>query len=55
MRKRVFSQLLDRMLPLSLTTHTLRCIDKAGGARPNARQGLALGLRRLTRRCERRP
>ncbi len=32
-RKRVFSELLGRMLPLSLTTHTLRCIDKAGGAR----------------------
>lgn len=32
MRKRVFSELLGRMLPLSLTTHTLRCIDKAGGA-----------------------
>ena len=31
-RKRVFSELLGRMLPLSLTTHTLRCIDKAGGA-----------------------
>jgi large subunit ribosomal protein L28 len=31
-RKRVFSDLLNRMLPLSLTTHTLRCIDKAGGA-----------------------
>ena len=49
MRKRVFSQLLDRMLPLSLTTHTLRCIDKAGGALPNALRGLALGLQRLTR------
>ena len=32
-RKRVFSELLGHMVPLSLTTHTLRCIDKAGGAR----------------------
>ena len=31
-RKRVFSELLGHMVPLSLTTHTLRCIDKAGGA-----------------------
>ena len=37
-RKRVFSELLDCMLPLSLTTHTLRCIDKAGGAGPAPRQ-----------------
>jgi ribosomal protein L28 len=41
-RKRVFSQLLDCMLPLNLTTHTLRCIDKAGGAcRKAARRGIA--------------
>jgi len=46
-RKRVFSQLLDRMLPLSLTTHTLRCIDKAGGARPNAPRGLRLRVAAL--------
>jgi ribosomal protein L28 len=32
-RKRVYSELLGHMVPLSLTTHTLRCIDKAGGAR----------------------
>jgi ribosomal protein L28 len=37
-RKRVFSQLLDCMLPLNLTTHTLRCIDKAGGVRRSAGQ-----------------
>jgi ribosomal protein L28 len=51
-RKRVFSELLGRMLPLSLTTHTLRCIDKAGGARPAcARAFAALGFagRLLTR------
>ena len=42
MRKRVFSQLLERMLPLNLTTHTLRCIDKAGGApRSAAQRGMA--------------
>jgi len=32
MRKRVFSELLGRMVPINLTAHTLRCIDKAGGA-----------------------
>jgi hypothetical protein len=32
MRKRVFSDLLGRMVPIYLTAHTLRCIDKAGGA-----------------------
>lgn len=31
-RKRVYSELLGHMVPLSLTAHTLRCIDKAGGA-----------------------
>jgi len=31
-KKRVYSEMLDRMVPISLTTHTLRCIDKAGGA-----------------------
>ena len=34
MRKRVFSDLLGRMVPIYLTAHTLRCIDKAGGASP---------------------
>ena len=38
-RKRVFSELLGRMLPLNLTTHTLRCIDKAGGAGTAQRTG----------------
>ena len=53
-RKRVFSELLGRMLPLNLTTHTLRCIDKAGGA--GAAQRSAQGLRVDVRRsAETRP
>ena len=38
MRKRVFSELLGHQVPLSLTAHTLRCIDKAGGAWTMARR-----------------
>ena len=45
-RKRVFSELLGCMLPLSLTTHTLRCIDKAGGAWPARVPAPLLGLAR---------
>eukprot|EP00898_Chlorokybus_atmophyticus_P004497 jgi/Chlat1/5048/Chrsp33S04998 len=29
--KHLFSELLDRMVPCQVTTHALRCIDKAGG------------------------
>eukprot|EP00223_Ostreococcus_mediterraneus_P005138 CAMPEP_0174587944 /NCGR_PEP_ID=MMETSP0929-20130131/33564_1 /TAXON_ID=548131 ORGANISM="Ostreococcus mediterraneus, Strain clade-D-RCC2572" /NCGR_SAMPLE_ID=MMETSP0929 /ASSEMBLY_ACC=CAM_ASM_000573 /LENGTH=134 /DNA_ID=CAMNT_0015770027 /DNA_START=8 /DNA_END=412 /DNA_ORIENTATION=+ len=30
-KKRVYSELLDEMIPMRVTTHALRCIDKAGG------------------------
>ncbi len=45
-RKRVYSELLGRMIPLTVTTHALRCIDKAGGASRGTSAALprALGL-----------
>ena len=30
-RKRLYSEILDRMIPIQVTSHALRCIDKAGG------------------------
>ena len=27
----MYSELLDEMIPMRVTTHALRCIDKAGG------------------------
>ena len=33
--KRLYSEILDRLVSLKVTTHAMRCIDKAGGARPD--------------------
>ena len=30
-RKRLYSEILDRMVQLNVTTHALRCVDRAGG------------------------
>lgn len=30
-KKRVFSEVLNEMIPMRVTTHALRCMDKAGG------------------------
>lgn len=30
-RKRLYSEVLDRMVPMQVTAHALKCIDKAGG------------------------
>lgn len=30
-KKRVYSELLERMIPMRVTTKALRCMDKAGG------------------------
>ena len=30
-KKRVYSDALDEMLQFKMTTHVMRCIDKAGG------------------------
>ena len=51
MRKRVFSELLGGMVPLSLTTHTLRCIDKAGGAAAARRARVGTPRRAEARPC----
>ena len=34
--KRIYSELLDRMIPMKVTTHALRLMDKAGGERLHA-------------------
>ena len=30
-KKRVYSELLEEMIPMRVTAHALRCMDKAGG------------------------
>lgn len=49
--KSLYSEILDRTINLKVTTHALRCIDKAGGVKPLIASSIRLhGLLKIVRR-----